>query len=112
MEALRTGRFLHTRVVWLGSNLFNKALLQSSLWYPITQVPFKHKEINNVEQFSLKNETFWFGYIFHSKNLNHIYKDVKYLVSVIIPLGKDIIGGDTVFYDGVKHVILGTDHIY
>ena len=41
-----------------------------------------------------------------------MHKDVKYLVSVIITLGKDIIGGDTVFYDGVKIVILGTDNIY
>ena len=31
-----------------------------------------------------------------------MHKDVKYLVSVIITLGKDIIGGDTVFYDGLK----------
>ena len=38
----------------------------------------------------------------HPKNLNHMHKDVKYLVSFIITLGKDIIGGDTVFYDGVK----------
>ena len=38
----------------------------------------------------------------HPKNLNHMHKDVKYLVSVIITLGKDIIRGDTLFYDGVK----------
>ena len=38
----------------------------------------------------------------HPKNLNHVHKDTKYLVSVIITLGKDISGGDTVFYDGVK----------
>ena len=38
----------------------------------------------------------------HPKNLNHIHKDTKDLVSVIITLGKNIIGGDTVFYDGVK----------
>ena len=38
----------------------------------------------------------------HPKNLNHMHKDVKDLVSVIITLGKDIIGVDTVFYDGVK----------
>ena len=36
------------------------------------------------------------------RNLNHIHKDTKYLVSVIITLGKNIIGGDTVFYDAVK----------
>ena len=38
----------------------------------------------------------------HPKNLNHVHKDIKYLISVIITLGKDICGGDTVFYDGVK----------
>ena len=38
----------------------------------------------------------------HQKNWNHMHKDVKDLVSVIITLGKDISGGDTVFYDGVK----------
>ena len=31
-----------------------------------------------------------------------MHKDVKDLVSFIITLGKDISGGDTVFYDGVK----------
>ena len=38
----------------------------------------------------------------HPKNLNHVHKDTKYLVSVIMTLGKYICGGDTVFYDGVK----------
>ena len=38
----------------------------------------------------------------HPKNLNHLHKDTKYLVSVIIKLGKDISRGDTAFYDGVK----------
>ena len=38
----------------------------------------------------------------HPKNLNHVHKDAKDLVSVIITLGKYISGGDTVFYDGVK----------
>ena len=38
----------------------------------------------------------------HPKNLNHVNKDIKYLVSVIITLGKYISGGETVFYDGVK----------
>ena len=37
----------------------------------------------------------------HPKNLNHMHKDTKDLVSVIITLGKNIIGGDTVLYDGV-----------
>ena len=36
------------------------------------------------------------------KNLNNVHKDIKYLVSVIITLGKEISGGDTVFYYGVK----------
>ena len=38
----------------------------------------------------------------HPKNMNHVHKNTKYLVSVIITLGIDISGGDTVFYDGVK----------
>ena len=38
----------------------------------------------------------------HPKNPNHMHKDTKYLVSVIITLGKYIIGDDTVFCDGVK----------
>ena len=36
------------------------------------------------------------------KNLNHVHKDSKDMVSVIITMGKDISGGDTMFYDGVK----------
>ena len=43
----------------------------------------------------------------HPKNLNHMHKEVKYLVSVIITLGKYIIRGDTVFYDGVKSCDFG-----
>ena len=43
----------------------------------------------------------------HPKNLNHVHKDTIDLVSVIITLGKDISGGDTVFYDGVKTYDLG-----
>ena len=38
----------------------------------------------------------------HHKNMNHVHKDSRYLVSVIITLGKYISGGDTVFYDGLK----------
>ena len=38
----------------------------------------------------------------HPKNLNHVHKDIKDLVSVIITLGKDISGGYTVFYDELK----------
>ena len=44
----------------------------------------------------------------YPKNLNHVYKDSKDLISVIITLGKDISGGDTVFYDGVKISDLGS----
>ena len=43
----------------------------------------------------------------HARNLNHIHKDTKYLVSVIITLGKNITGGDTVFYDGMKPCDVG-----
>ena len=42
------------------------------------------------------------------KNLNHVHKDSKYLVSVIISLGGNISGGDTVFYDVVKTSELGS----
>ena len=38
----------------------------------------------------------------HPKNMNHVHKVIKDLVSDIITLGEDIIGGDNVFYDGVK----------
>ena len=39
--------------------------------------------------------------------MNHVHKDAKYLVSIIITVGKYISGGDTVFYDGVKTSDLG-----
>ena len=44
----------------------------------------------------------------HLKNMNHVHKDGKYLVSVIITLGGNISGGDTVIYDGVKTSDLGS----
>ena len=44
----------------------------------------------------------------HPKNLNHVNKETKDLVPVIIILGKYISGGDTVFYDGVKTSDLGS----
>ena len=44
----------------------------------------------------------------HPKNLNHVHKDSKYLVSVIITLGKNISGRDTVLYDEVKKSDLGS----
>ena len=43
----------------------------------------------------------------HPKNINHVHKDTKDLVPVIITLGKNISGGDTVFYDGDKTSDLG-----
>ena len=33
------------------------------------------------------------------KNMNHVHKDGKYFLSVIITLGTNISGGDTMFYD-------------
>ena len=47
-------------------------------------------------------------YSYNHKNLNHVHKDSKYLVSVIITLGKYISGGETVFYDWVKTSDLGS----
>ena len=38
----------------------------------------------------------------HPKNLNHVHRDSKAFVSVIITVGKYIRGGDNVFYDGMK----------
>ena len=36
----------------------------------------------------------------HAKNLNHVHKDSKDLLSVIIMLGTYFNGGETVFNDG------------
>ena len=36
------------------------------------------------------------------KDMNHVHKDSNELVSVIITLGANISGGDTVFYDVIK----------
>ena len=44
----------------------------------------------------------------HPKNLNRVHKDTKDMVSVIITVGKNISGGDTVFYFGVKTSDLGS----
>ena len=38
-------------------------------------------------------------YTRHPKNLNHVHKDSKDLMSVIIILGTDVHGGETVFND-------------
>ena len=40
--------------------------------------------------------------------MNHVYKDIKDLVSVIITLGKDISGRDNIFYYGVKSSDFGS----
>ena len=42
------------------------------------------------------------------KNLNHVHKDSKDFLSVIITLGNNKMGGDTMFYDGVKTSNLGS----
>ena len=39
-------------------------------------------------------------YTRHPKNLNHVHKDSKDLMSVIIILGTDVHGGETDFFDG------------
>ena len=39
-------------------------------------------------------------YTRHGKNLNRVHKDSKYILPVIIILGTDVNGGETVFYDG------------
>ena len=44
----------------------------------------------------------------HPKNMNHVHTNIKYLVSVIINVGKYIRGEDTVFYDEVKTSDLGS----
>ena len=50
------------------------------------------------------------GKLFSNKpqNLNRVHKDSKDLLSVIINMGKNIRGGDTVFYNGVKTSDLGS----
>ena len=42
------------------------------------------------------------------KNMNHVHKATKDMVSIIITVGKDISGGDTTFYDEVKTSDLGS----
>ena len=44
----------------------------------------------------------------HHKNLNHLQKDSTDLVPVIITMGGNISGGDTMFYYGVKTSDLGS----
>ena len=39
-------------------------------------------------------------YTRHAKNLNHVHKDSKDLMSVILILGTDVHGGETVFFNG------------
>ena len=47
-------------------------------------------------------------YTNHPKNSNNVHKDTKHIISGIITVGKDISGGDTVFYDGLKTSDLGS----
>ena len=44
----------------------------------------------------------------HPKHMNHVHKYSKDMVSVIITVGKNISGWDTVFYYGVKASDLGS----
>ena len=37
------------------------------------------------------------------KNMNHVHNNSTELVLVITTMRTDITGGDTLFYDGVKH---------
>ena len=46
------------------------------------------------------------------QNSNHVYKDEKYLLSVIIPLGKNISVGDTVFIMELEYITWEFDIIY
>ena len=48
----------------------------------------------------------------HPKNMNHVHKDNKDMISVIITVGKYISGGDTVFYDGVNNLTWRVELIY
>ena len=41
-------------------------------------------------------------YTRHAKNLNHVHKDSKDILPVIIILGTDVNGGETIFYYGEK----------
>ena len=51
-------------------------------------------------------------YSYHPKNMNHVHKKTKDFVSVIITLGNNIIGGDTLFYDRVKTTeFINRDHV-
>ena len=43
--------------------------------------------------------------------MNHLNKDIKDLVCVIITTGNDISGVDYVFYDGVKNMTWGVEPI-
>ena len=47
----------------------------------------------------------------HPKNMNHLNKDIKDLVCVIITTGNDISEVDYVFYDGVKNMTWGVEPI-
>ena len=42
----------------------------------------------------------YWRYTGHAKNLNHVHRYIRDLLPVIIFLGTDVNGGETVFYDG------------
>ena len=48
----------------------------------------------------------------HPKNMNHVHKYTKYLLSVKITLKNNISGADTVFYDRVKHLYWEIELMY
>ena len=51
-------------------------------------------------------------YTIHSKNINNVQKDVNDLLSVIIILGTDAHGGETVFKNGMTmNDIWKTEHV-
>ena len=51
-------------------------------------------------------------YTRHPKNLNHVNKDIKYLLPVIIILGTDVNDGETVFYDGDNMNYIEKEHVF
>ena len=50
-------------------------------------------------------------YTRHPKNINHVHKDSKDLLSVIIILGTYVKGGETVFYNGENMNDIGKEHM-
>ena len=69
---------------------------ETSLKYRIEIVCFTYKSIIDGKI-----------YITHPKNMNYVHKYGKELLSVIIKLGTNVSGGDTVFYHGVLYSDMG-----